>query len=70
MSAMDATETTEVIAAAGGDVEFARLLKIDQTKWFRQRVSNWKRRGMPAAVVLAHYDQIQRLRRRLHSVSP
>lgn len=70
MSRMNASETTKIIALAGGDVEFAKLLQLDDTKWFRQRLNNWKRRGMPSAVVLAHYDQIQNLRRRLQSVSP
>ena len=60
---MNANETYKIIEAAGGDSAFARLLGLDKTPGFQQRVNNWKRRGMPAAVVLEHRKKIDRLRR-------
>lgn len=42
---------------------FARLLKLDSRPGYQQRVNNWRRRGIPAEVVLAHYAAIQKLRR-------
>lgn len=60
-------EVARVINHAGGDTEFARLLGIDDQPGFQQRVNNWKRRGMPAAVALEHYAVIQELRRRTRS---
>lgn len=62
-SDMDPKETSQLITEAGGDSAFARLLGIDQAPGFQQRVNNWKRRGMPAAVVLEHLKQIEGLRR-------
>ena len=59
---MDKNETREIIEAAGGDRAFARLLGIDTTRGYQQRINNWKRRGMPAAVVLDHLDTIRSLR--------
>ena len=61
--AMNANETSKIIKAAGGDSAFARLIGIDKTPGFQQRVNNWKRRGMPPAVVLEHLRKIERLRR-------
>jgi hypothetical protein len=62
---MDAAHTTRLIAAAGGDTAFARLLGIEEMPGFQQRVNNWKRRGIPPAVVLEHYEAIKRLEREL-----
>ena len=59
---MDKNETREIIEAAGGDRAFARLLGLDTTPGYQQRINNWKRRGMPAAVVLDHPDTIRSLR--------
>lgn len=59
---MDPKETAALIDAAGGPIEFARLLGIDGDEFVSQRVSNWKRRGLPTAIALEHYDLIQRLR--------
>ncbi len=59
---MTKSETYSLIQAAGGDSEFGRLLGLDGKPGFQQRINNWKRRGMPSAVELAHYDVIQRLR--------
>jgi hypothetical protein len=62
---MNPEESKDLIELAGGDVAFARLLGMDTEDGFAQRVNNWKRRGIPAAVVLDHYSKIQKLRQRL-----
>lgn len=54
-------EAAMLIALAGGDTSFGRLLGIDQLPKFQQRVNNWKRRGMPAEIVLEHYGTLQKL---------
>lgn len=59
---LNATEAKTLIEKAGGKAEFAKLLGIDGDEWWSQRVHNWTVRGMPAAVVLEHYDTIQQLR--------
>lgn len=61
---MDPKETAELIEAAGGSAAFATLIGIDRERYYFQRITNWKRRGLPSAVALAHYDTLQRLRRR------
>lgn len=58
---MTPDEAKTIISAAGGDTNFARLLGIDTEAGFAQRVNNWKRRGIPSDVVLAHLDVIRRL---------
>lgn len=63
---MDKNETREIIQAAGGDRAFARLLGLDTTPGYQQRINNWKRRGMPAAVVLANLTTIQALQSAEH----
>lgn len=62
---MDAEQTKSLIAAAGGDSAFAKLLGLDSGPGYQQRVNNWKRRGIPASVVLENYDLIQQLQERL-----
>lgn len=59
---MTPKESAKLIAAAGGDHEFATLLGIAGQENYRQRVNNWKRRGIPSDVIVDHYDLIQRLR--------
>lgn len=59
---MDANESVQIIEAAGGDTAFARLLGINSSPGYQQRVNNWRRRGIPASVVLEHFEAIQRLR--------
>jgi hypothetical protein len=66
---MTADETSDLITAAGGDAAFARLLGIEEEEGVAQRVNNWKRRGIPSAVELEHYDTIQSLKRQLASQS-
>lgn len=58
---MDPERATRIIEHAGGDTAFAKLLGLDMDDGFQQRVNNWKRRGLPSDVVLAHYDTIKRL---------
>ena len=60
---MTPKESARLIAAAGGDHKFATLLGIAGEKNYRQRVNNWKRRGIPSDVFVQHYELIQRLRR-------
>lgn len=59
---MDPKEAVEIIESAGGDSAFARLLGLHEQRGYRQRVSNWKRRGIPAVVLLRHLDTINELR--------
>lgn len=61
---MDPKETAKLIEAAGGTAAFGRLIGIDRDPFYYQRVTNWRRRGLPSAVALEHYDTIKRLRRR------
>lgn len=65
-AAMDPKETSLIITAAGGDSAFARLLGLDQKPGYQQRVNNWKRRGIPPAIVLEHLEQIARLKKSAH----
>lgn len=60
---MDPKETVALIRAAGGNTPFAALLGLTHQPGFRQRVNNWKTRGIPARVILEHLDTIERLRR-------
>lgn len=64
---MTPDETVDLITAAGGDLEFARLLGLENEPGVAQRVNNWKRRGIPPAVVLNHYETIQGLKQRFGS---
>lgn len=63
---MNKDETREIIKAAGGDRAFARLLGLDGTPGYQQRINNWKRRGIPAAVVLDHLPTIRALQSAEH----
>lgn len=57
--AMDKDATCRLIKAAGGDKPFAELLGLTGRPGYQQRVNNWKRRGIPASVVLEHLDVIR-----------
>jgi len=59
---MNAGETSRLIEWAGGDSAFGRLLGIDDSPGWQQRVHNWHSRGLPAEVELEHYEKIQKLR--------
>lgn len=54
-------ESAALIDGAGGPSAFGKLLGIDSGDGWVQRVSNWKRRGIPSDVVLEHYETIQKL---------
>ena len=56
---MTKDETCKLIEAAGGDKPFAALLGLTGRPGFQQRVNNWKRRGIPASVVLEHLEVIR-----------
>jgi hypothetical protein len=50
-----------LIEKAGGPSAFGRLLGIDRGDGWIQRISNWKRRGIPSDVILEHYDTVKKL---------
>lgn len=59
---MNPKRSEQIIEAAGGDAAFARLLGLDTAKkGTTQRVNNWKRRGIPAGVVLENLEVIRQL---------
>jgi len=62
---MTPEEAALIIEAAGGDTAFAALLGINDRPGFLQRVNNWKRRGIPPAVVLEHFAVINALRAKI-----
>lgn len=65
----EAMDAEAVIAAAGGSSSFARQIGIfGSDPCWSQKVANWKVRGIPAEVQLAHYGTIQRLRREAGTV--
>ncbi len=51
---MTPEQAVTLIDAAGGNRKFAELLGIHIEPGHKQRVSNWRKRGIPPAVVLAH----------------
>jgi hypothetical protein len=59
---MDANESAALIERAGGPTAFGKLLGIDEGDGWVQRVSNWRTRGIPSAVIVEHYETIQSLR--------
>jgi len=46
----------QVIDSLGGPTKVAELLGIAHEQGAIQRVSNWKRRGIPPRVILEHPD--------------
>jgi len=59
---MTPEESRALIVAAGGDIAFAKRLGLPPKKNLQQRVNNWRRRGIPASVVLDHYKAIDELK--------
>ena len=59
---MSPEESRLLIESAGGDVAFARRIGLPEQKNCQQRVNNWRRRGIPASVVLEHFEQIKALK--------
>lgn len=64
---MTPDESCKLIDAAGGGRAFAEMLGIASDPRFAQRVSNWRRRGIPATVLLEHQSVIRRLERQLQA---
>ena len=65
---MEPRQSARVIEVAGGDAAFAKLIGLDPAKQGNaQRVNNWKRRGIPASVVLANLRVIRQLERKAES---
>jgi hypothetical protein len=63
---MTPKESARVIKAAGGDKELAELLGMKKDR-DRQRVNNWKRRGIPSVVLLRHREVFDRLQKQAAS---
>lgn len=57
---MSTHEHAHVIDGLGGPTKVAELLGLIDTPGAVQRVSNWKRRGIPPAVILEHGDVLFR----------
>lgn len=62
---MTPAQSAKLIEAAGGDKAFAELLGIHDDEGSAQRVNNWKRRGIPPAVLLEHQQKIQSIQSEL-----
>jgi hypothetical protein len=63
---MDKQEVARLLAYVGGGRNLARLLNMDfDRKGAPQVIANWKRRGMPPAVVLANYNALKNLQRQM-----
>lgn len=62
---MTPAETTRLIDKAGGNTAFAELLGLDSKPGFMQRVTNWRRRGLPPAVILEHQEKLKKLQQQL-----
>jgi hypothetical protein len=58
---MGPEESAKLIETAGGDKQFATLIGLANEPGYKQRVNNWKRRGIPAAVILANQGVIRDL---------
>ena len=61
---MNSKEVTRLIAYVGGVRPFSHYVGMDyDQKGVPQQIHNWKRRGMPPAIMLANYDRLKRLQR-------
>ena len=60
-----ADKARQMIEAAGGTADFARLLGIDKDDGYLARVGNWKERGIPLKVIIEHYPTISSLHNEL-----
>lgn len=52
----DVHPDSALIDTLGGSAEVARRIGLDPTSGGTQRVNNWKMRGIPSAIRLAHLD--------------
>lgn len=58
-------ETAQLlIEKAGGVNKFGQLLGITGNEFWRQRVTNWRTRGIPLSVQLSHLDTLAKLSER------
>jgi hypothetical protein len=60
---MKAAQAIELIDKAGGTAAFGLLLGLDNTAGWRQRVHNWRTRGIPYKVLIEHASTINEIRR-------
>jgi hypothetical protein len=60
---MTPEESARLIDAAGGSSALAELIGLGSEDGARQRVNNWRRRGIPADVILEHQKLFERLQR-------
>lgn len=60
---MNPEESAKLIDSAGGNTAFAELLGMTEQPWHRQRVSNWRARGIPPRVLIDFADVIERLKK-------
>jgi hypothetical protein len=58
---MKADESARLIDKAGGNAKFAELLGLTGKPNFQQMIYNWRKRGIPATVELAHLDKLKML---------
>lgn len=72
---MLAMTDAELIRRLGGPASVAKLLRYDKRPGGVQRVSNWLKRGIPAAVKVKHpelflVDKLGRIRRNTKQTKP
>jgi hypothetical protein len=60
---MTPRDSARLIDAAGGSSALAALIGLGTEDGARQRVNNWRRRGIPADVILEHRKLFERLER-------
>lgn len=61
---MNAKLSRFLIMHVGGSRAFADALGLDYDEpGAPQRIHNWKKRGLPNAVVATHYEKLKRLKR-------
>lgn len=58
---MTPNESARLIDTAGGSSALAELIGLGTEDGARQRVNNWRRRGIPADVILEHREIFERL---------
>lgn len=61
LTVIPAEQARQMIEDAGGTAAFARLLGLDREDGYLARVGNWKERGIPLKVIIAHYPTISNL---------
>lgn len=59
---MTPKQSARLIDSVGGSRAFAERLGLPSNDGYLQRLHNWKKRGIPAQVLLDHYDLINELK--------